>query len=77
MKIYKEILKQRMHSELVGQPKAAQYNTQGVSENVVKINLEEIYLQRPLLMSGTQVNGKKKQQDDQKTSYTDGFEPII
>jgi hypothetical protein len=44
---------------------------------LVKVNLEEIYLQRPLLMSGTQGNGKKIKQDDQKTSYTDEFEPII
>lgn len=65
MKAYKEILKQRMQNELLSQPRAIQYNNnQGNNQNIVKVDLENIYLQRPLLMSGTQGHGKRKPQDD-------------
>jgi hypothetical protein len=78
MKAYKEILKQRMQNELLSQPRPIEYNiNQGSNQNIVKVDLESIYLQRPLLMSGTQGKGNKKPQDDEKTCYTDAFEPII
>jgi hypothetical protein len=67
-----------MQNELLSQPRAIEYNNnQGNNQHIVKVDLESIYLQRPLLMSGTQGQGKKKPQDDQKTCYTDAFEPII
>ena len=46
-----------------------------VANNTVKVNMEDIYLNRPLLMTTTNKTNKKK--FDQETCFIDIFQPII
>lgn len=57
------------------QPKAIQYNygnggnNNNITNNMMRVNLEEIYIERPLLMESN--NKGKKSNDDSRTCFTD------